>query len=638
MAGAVSTYYATTTTLARAPKQAQRDSAYCYNLRTTTASSKRRDSMRPRSISYCHRPLPPLPDAKIWRRYSTTVVPPSKRHLSHFPTSPPNLYPKEQVNPLSLQDSSFLYILSQVEHYPSEILAKLPLTWRRKLLSAVPPFRLLLLEKTVGKGIDTDKIWEGLSKLKNSVWASYLKDGGNKPLGIQTSSTSLTQIWDKHHSYGPDHPSLSAKFIDYLTYLLFNEMNRDYACKRITELLHATHVDMLDETMANALIYGHINSLFMFIPPYFLVPFRCPNLTERELYWSLHGNRMQPTSLEVYTYNLDSSPLWNQAIISQGMMRRMLSNLQFLRIYNHKSKTMQLEQVANAVTHSSRYKEPPSSMGSLKHLEILRAEDQHLAVIVPYFSGPNGYSNLTSLTISMKPVGYVQATSANHLGPIIKNQLSSLQHLHLQGLSCYTTKNAIHMRDYMFFDILASLILKQRFCNLVISQFKELPWQLLRMLLEANLRTVPSHKQTLIFRDGTVTTNGEILPLDKKNAKEDEDEGENQFYPAAESKCLERKCIHFDNMSLPINVLEWFERTERLCINTLEFNKVKINPISQVFSGLIKFTIGMGGVEYGQHINMSNDNLKNIFIHHKSFECRVFKWTDVQLKQSALTV
>lgn len=497
----------------------------------------------------------------------------------------------------------------------------------------MPPFRLYQLEKTsVSDGIDTYEIWEELSKLKNSVWASYMKDDNNE---LTSSQTSLS-LWDQHNSR-PNRHSLHAKFVDYLTHLLFNEMNRDYACKRITELLHATHVDMLDETVANALIYGHINSLFMFIPPYCLVPFRCPNLTERELYWSLYGNRMLPTSLEIYTYNLDASPLWNQDIISQEMMRRILSKLQFLRIYNHKNRTEQLENLANAVTNSSKYKEPPSFMGSLKHLEILRTDYEHLTAIVPYFTSPNGYCNLTSLTISMQPLRYVQATT--HLGPLIRNQLDSLQHLHLQGLSCCITRNVIHVWDYIFFTILASFILKQRFCSLVLCHFKELPWKLVQMLLEANLRTVPSHKQSLIFRDGTITGKGEAPFSDTKDSEDEE--GENQFYPAAESKCLEHKCIHFQNTSIPIDALEWFEQTERLCIHSLEFNKVNVNPTSYLGTDV---GIRAGNTAHRHQVTQrktaprNHDSLKMIFANHKHFECPMFTWTDVQLKPNLLNV
>ena len=431
-----------------------------------------------------------------------------------------------------------------MDSYPTDLLGLMPLHWRQKLLSALPPFRLYQLEKTsVAKGIDTDEIWEELSHLQDCVWGSYLT-GKNK---LHDNSDTPER---------ENGENLRTRFVNYLSHLLFNEMNRDYACKRITELLHATHVDMLDKSVANGLIYGHVNSLFMFQPPYYLIPFRCPNLTERELYWSLYGNKMLPQSLELYIYNIDSSPLWNQESISQEMMRRLLSKLQSLRLYNHMYKTRQLEEIVNAVTHSSRYKEPPSVMGSLKRLEILRADDRHLSAITPFFTAPNGYSTLTSITISMRPVHYIQAT--RHLGPLIRHQLHSLQNLELQGFSCCITRNTIHMCDYMFFSSLVAFVLKPRFQSLTLHGFKDLPWLMLEMILEANLRTVPSHNQSILLDDVNVTTRG-VLPFwDMDECEEDEEKDEeNQFCPAAESKCLEHKRIRFLNSRIPEDVLNW---------------------------------------------------------------------------------
>ena len=583
---------------------------------------------RLRASTYSHRPLP-VPQKK---RHSSTNIPPSKQQMSYFPAASPTLYPQEQVDPLSLQDSTFLYILSNINLYPISILSQLPLAWRRKLFSALPPFRLYELEKTpIADGIDTDMIWKDLSELQNSIWAIYVKDRRSTEFCLkQSPSSPFSPTWSK--SPHLDQPCPREQFIDYLSHLFFNEMNRDYACKRITELLHAIHVDRLEPSVAAALMYGHINSLFMFIPSYSLLPFRCPNLTEREIYCCLNSNRMKPKSLEIYPLNLDASPLWSQDIIGQELMRRMFCNLEFLRIFNHKHITEQLEQVMQAVTKSSVYKEPPSSMGSLRHLELLKTDDYHIAAITPYFRTPKGYSHLTRLTISMKPLQYLDTTT--HLEALIRHQLNNLQHLHLQGYSCCNTSTTIDTRDYTFFKMLASFVFQHRFRNLVISNFREMPWKLLEMLLEANLRTVPSHKQSLIFKDGKVVRSG-LLPfsITKEDADDTDDEEGHEFLPAAESKCLDHKCIHFENVSLPIDVLEWFEKIDRLCVNTLEFNKVIVIPASSL-PNLANFKMGKGGVEYKRVIQEKKDNesLKNIFVNHTDFDCRVFQWAEVNLK------
>lgn len=590
-----------------------------------TESSTLTTAPRPRASTYCNRPLPPLPSTTL--RKKRCVRPSSKHRLSHFPTPPPLLLPREQADALTLQDHAFLYILSNVDLYSTELLGLLPLHLRRKLLSALPPFRLYQLERTpIARDIDTDEMWEELSRQQDCVWGGYLRD-----------KASIHRTPTTH--FGKDRFDVPrVRFTNYLSHLIFNEMNRDYACKRITELLHAIHIDLLEPSVANGLICGHVSSLFMFQPPYYLIPFRCRNLTERELYWLLHGNRMLPTSLELYTYNIEFAPLWNQDLISQGLMRRLLSRLSFLRIYNHAYRTFQLEDVMDAVTHSCRFKDPPSNMGSLKHLEVLRADDRDLTTLVPYLSAPHGYSNLTSITISMaRPVCYLQAT--RHLGPVVRHQLNTLQHLELRGFSCVFTKNKIHMCDYMFFTSLVSFILKPRFRNLTLDGFKDLPLTMLQMMLEANLRTVPSHKQTITFRNVTVTSRGQV-PFRESYGDEcdsdSSDDGENQFCPAWDSKCLEHKRLHFLNSRIPVKVLNWFRSVDRLCLNTLEFSKVKVEL--DAFSG-IEIETGIDGVERGCfRSNVGPKSLLSKLLAHRQFECRLFIWEGMTTSKSYLNV
>lgn len=594
------------------------------NSMTATASLP-----RSRASTYCNRPLPPLPSTTTHKK--RCVRPSSKHRLSHFPTPPPLLLPREQADALTLQDHTFLYILSNVDQYPVELLSLLPEHWRRNLLSALPPFRLYQLERTpIARNIDTDEMWEELSQQQDCVWGSYLKD---KNRIHQTPS-------DRFGKERFDTPRVC--FTNYLSHLIFNEMNRDYACKRITELLHAIHVDMLKPTVANGLICGHVSSLFMFQPPYYLIPFRCRNLTERELYWLLHGNRMLPASLELYTYNIEFSPLWNQDLISQGLMRRLFSKLSFLRIYNHAYRTYQLEDIVDAVTHSSQFKDPPSNMGSLKHLEVLRADDRDLTTLVPFFSAPRGYSNLTSITISMgRPVSYLQAT--RHLGPVIRHQLDTLQHLELQGFSCTITKNKIHMCDYMLFSSLVAFVLKPRFSSLTLDGFKDMPLKMVEMLLEANLRTVPSHKQVVTFRNVTVTSRGQVPFRDSlgdefDSDSSDEDEGENQFCPASDSRCLEHKRVHFINSRIPMGLINWFQSVNGLYLNTLEFNKVEIEQ--DLYRGVLEIETGIDGVAWGcfSPRTRSQNSLKAKLLAHRQFECRLFIWEGVTTDTNYLSV
>jgi hypothetical protein len=534
--------------------------------------------------------------------------------------------PREQTDALSLQDHTFLYILSNVDQYQTEILTQLPLHMRRRLLSAVPPFRLYQLERmSIARDIDTDEIWEELSQQQGYIWGEYMKD---KPSNHPTPTGVRKR----------ESPRVC--FVNYLSHLLFNEMNRDYACKRITELLHAIHVDMLEPSVANGFIYGRVSSLFMFQPPYYLIPFRCQNLTERELYWLLHVNRLLPTSLEMYTYNIEFSPLWNQDLISQGMMRRLMAKLSFLRIYSHSYRTIPLEDIVDAVTHSSKYRDPPSNMGSLKHLELLRADDRDLLTLSPYFSKPNGYSNLTSLTISLRPVTFLQAT--RHLTPVIRHQLNTLQHLELRGFTCTMHHNRIQLCDFMFFSSLASFILQPRFRSLVLNGFKDLPWEMLKMLLQASFRTVPSHKQTMTFENVKVVTKGELPKcLDEDAGIEGNDEHdfdarkdrENQFCPASESRCLEHKQIHFLDTQIPFRALDWLLSIDGVYLNTLEFTRVNINTDAAYYGFQIieEGPDGVGWATVGSTIPAPNQKqLKERLMHHEQFECRVFVWEAVR--------
>ena len=66
--------------------------------------------------------------------------------------------------PLSLQEASTLYVISNLERFPPDMLALLPLRFRRDLLLMLPPADIFQLEQTsVVNGIDMEKeIWKVL--------------------------------------------------------------------------------------------------------------------------------------------------------------------------------------------------------------------------------------------------------------------------------------------------------------------------------------------------------------------------------------------------------------------------------------------------------------------------------------------
>ena len=71
------------------------------------------------------------------------------------------------VVPLALEDCCLAWLVSDLEHYPPELLALLPLRLRYRLLANVPVLDLCQLEHTsVAEGVDLESIWE----LRCSPW------------------------------------------------------------------------------------------------------------------------------------------------------------------------------------------------------------------------------------------------------------------------------------------------------------------------------------------------------------------------------------------------------------------------------------------------------------------------------------
>ena len=76
---------------------------------------------------------------------------------------------------LSLQQASKLYVISNLEEFPPDVLAQLPLRFRRDLLLMLPPADIFQLEQTsVVDGIDMEnEIWK-------EVYERYDYEDANK--------------------------------------------------------------------------------------------------------------------------------------------------------------------------------------------------------------------------------------------------------------------------------------------------------------------------------------------------------------------------------------------------------------------------------------------------------------------------
>ena len=78
--------------------------------------------------------------------------------------------------PLSLQDLCLLVVVSDLDLYPVELLASLPLWLRHRLLGVVPAVDLCRLERTpVAAGVDVDAIWSSESR-----WGAEQKPGSSQ--------------------------------------------------------------------------------------------------------------------------------------------------------------------------------------------------------------------------------------------------------------------------------------------------------------------------------------------------------------------------------------------------------------------------------------------------------------------------
>ena len=219
---------------------------------------------------------------------------------------------------ISLQDQSFLYILSRVECYPASYLAMLPKMWRENLLRALPPLQLYKLAQTdIALGINVEDIWEDMATLKDySIWATYFT------MSTEGNELTLSSIDTEN--------SMLTRLFNYINHLYFMERNRPYACHRMRELLFSVHKDNLDAPVVEKLLKSHIQSLFMHSPPYYLVPFRCPSYSENTIAQMMVDLGALPRSFEV---NMRCVPWHCDTFCESERNIRLLSSLRRVRPY-----------------------------------------------------------------------------------------------------------------------------------------------------------------------------------------------------------------------------------------------------------------------------------------------------------------
>lgn len=440
-------------------------------------------------------------------------------------------------NPISLQEQSFLYLASHLEEYPPNALALLPQRWRKQLLRVVSPVHLYQLEQSsVAEGIDTDEIWAENSQLHDSVWASY---------GI------LDSIEDSWRDC----------FFGYICHLLFNEKNRRYAQKRISQLLFGVNTEKLDRDTTESLT-THMQSMFIAIPPHYLVPFRCSVSLEPEIALLLIRLGTFPKVVEISTDNLAGTQLWRRR--ENGLLGYLLSEVRSIKI-NSGYKCYKLVPkylLKTLVENKERCK--------LEWLQLWDTDPEVITETARLFSHPDGYQGLkkfelctrTNSKLRTRSVDYTVATVGGPLASILSHQLA-LESVTLSGLH---VNNIVDMQ--VLCTALAMLFLQPQFETLRIQNCQDtpVPLEAIQLLVGGFLASSPTNQQHLYIENTEIIANPVL----------------SSFFPAPihpepnKSRLAGlRKHLHFINVKLPTELINWFHTCTTVRLNTFEFHNCR---------------------------------------------------------------
>jgi len=426
------------------------------------------------------------------------------------------------TEPLSLQEHCFLHIISHLESYPCHELALLPKHWRHALLRTIAPIHVYQLEKTaVADTIDTEHIWEEMSHLTDSVWASY---------------SLLDSYCD----------SLRDRYISYICHLLFNEQNRAYVVNRITQLLFAVHTSRLDNDTTKSLTH-HIQSLFIALPPYYLVPFRCPVSTEMETVSLLVETGALPKVLEIYVSHFCHTKLWEER--NTRILGQLLSAVRSLKVYCTNNSSV-MKELLKEVTESTK--------DCLRWLELCEATVATVWCISPYLTAPSGYQGLTKLHLSMRKHGF-------EIGPeiadIIFHQLNSLESLSLKH---FWTDSISNIEE--FCSAVVVLIGQPQFQRLKLEHFISFPLEAVQLIIHAQLSSSPFKTQYIHFEHMRI--------INSKGAKLVSADVDS-------STCKEtgfHKHLYLTSVTFPPDLLEWITSINCICLNTLDLYDFTLDP------------------------------------------------------------
>ena len=472
----------------------------------------------------------------------------------------------QQLSPLSLQDHCFFHLICHLDHYSPGHLALLPRRLRQSLLQIVPPFQLYRLENTaVASGINTDSTWEEMSALSDSIWASY-------------------RILDSVEDSWRD------RFISYICHLLLNQQNRNYAIKRISQLMFALHKERL-EADTNDSLARTIQSLFISVPPCYLVPFRCPVVDEKSIASRLVENSALPKVLEIDSECLALTGLWQSRLEHNSLLRLLVRFVRSISFTCHPSDSM-VEIILKEATQST--------VQYLKWVQLWNADKATISSITPVLSAPKGYKGLRKLHLLRKSESSRRALKnhrkvyriseiGSNLFSIICNQ-TALESISLTCIQFDSRREAQN-----FCSGLAFLVQQPQLRTLKLQHCEGLPLESLQLLILAQLASKPNTQQYVTFEDIKVSPH--VL------SDVSRDSALTQLEPTHDEESGMKKHLYFNRVEFSFDLIEWFLIIGFICINTLDFQHCTVTDGHQ-------------------------DSIETFFMQNPNFHVRNFRFVD----------
>ena len=443
--------------------------------------------------------------------------------------------------PLALGEQCFLHLVSHVMEYSPQELALLPVHHRHALLRAIAPVYFYCLEQTaVAKGIDTDAIWTEITELPRDSQTGYVANMSDRPIIILDSYKD----------------GLGAQHLAYVWHFFLGQLGLNHNTR--VKMTFATHTNMLKERTAQFL-KSHNQPWFVPIvlnqdcQGYNLAPTHCTKMSEIEAAAHLTEIGALPRVLDL---SIGSSVFWQQR--KNGVLQQFLQMSQLRRV------KLNFEWPETAIGHSILRTVTQSAVPTFKSLELSNLHMDSLSVLVPLFSGLEGYSGLKDLKAELH--FKTQNLSAQYplLASIVAHQ-TALESLDLSQLGQFPKDT----EGERFILALTSLLGQPQFKTLRLCWCEGLPLAALQAIVEAFMSSSPQREQHLIL----ISMNIVVLPRRQSLFQSRRYRSKPHLSASADHAAAHgsRKYLCFQYSCIPVTFLEWFRGIKYICLNTLEF-------------------------------------------------------------------